>query len=155
MENIIVNSLDEMREIGLNIGKNLKGSEIILLRGNLGAGKTHLTKFIGEGMGIKDYITSPSFALLNIYEGDIALYHFDAYRLEEDIDTELLGFDDYIYSEGVSIIEWPDRMMDIIPNEYLEIRIDYGKNDQERVLYLEGYGQKYEDIIRKMDIWRF
>lgn len=130
---IKINGLDELREFGVKIGKNLKGGEVILLRGDMGAGKTHLTKFIGEGMGIDEYITSPTFALLNIYEGRVPLYHFDTYRLEDGVDLDLLGFDEYIYSDtGVSIIEWPERIEGLLPDDTLDIFIETtGKNTRD------------------------
>lgn len=123
MIKIEIKDIEDMKKFGLGLGQNLRGSEVVLLRGDLGAGKTHLAQFIGKGMGIEDYITSPSFALLNIYEGPIDLYHIDAYRLDQGADLEDLGFEDYIYSQGVSLIEWPDRIRDILPEDHMAIEI--------------------------------
>lgn len=145
-----IKSLVEMEKFGKTLGENLSGGEIICLNGNLGAGKTNLTKFIGEGMGISDYITSPTFALLNIYEGRINLYHFDAYRLEDDIDVEELGFDDYFYSDGVCVVEWPENIRRILPKETLEINITNG-DFEERILEIStDYYEKYESVLENI-----
>ena len=118
-----IQNIMEMKDLGNKIGRSLKGGEVICLVGDLGAGKTHLTKFIGEGMGIDEYITSPTFAILNIYEGKIHLNHFDMYRLEEDVEFEDLGFDDYLFSDDVNIIEWPERIKKYLPKSLINIEI--------------------------------
>lgn len=134
MQKIIINSIEEMRKFGNFLGSTLKGGEVISLNGDLGAGKTHLTKFIGEGMGITDYITSPTFSILNVYNGEIDLYHFDTYRLNDVDDFDSLGFDDYIYSDEVSIIEWSELIEEYLPKNRLEIFIEKGVGDSERIL---------------------
>lgn len=147
MKKIIINSIKEMRKFGNTIGKALKGGEIICLRGDLGAGKTHLTQFIGEGMGIDDYITSPSFALLNIYDGEINLNHFDAYRLEGEEDFYDLGFEEYLFSNDVNIIEWPDVIYELLPENPLNIYIEKGEGEI-RLLRIETENkEKYQEIL--------
>lgn len=133
MNIININDINEMKKFGIKLGSRIKGSEVILLEGDLGAGKTHLTKFIAQGMGIDDYVTSPSFALLNIYQGPVNIYHFDAYRLDDDEDLDNLGFDEYIYSDGVSIIEWPQKLGPILPKDTLEIKIQKTGEESRRL----------------------
>lgn len=147
MKTIKIDSLEELKKIGNKIGENLKGGETICLVGDLGAGKTHLTKFIGQGMGIEDYITSPTFAILNIYEGKIQLNHFDTYRLEGEVDFDELGFDDYLFSNDVNIVEWPEKISEILPKDLLNIEIEkLGENS--RLLKIETNNEeKYNHIM--------
>lgn len=99
-------------EYGKKFGKSLKGGEVILLSGELGSGKTSFTKGIAMGLDIEESVTSPSFAIMNIYQGKICLYHFDFYRIEDDSEMEDL-LEDYIYrKEGVSVIEWGEKIID-------------------------------------------
>lgn len=147
MKSIKINSLQEMKEIGIKIGRALKGGETICLIGDLGAGKTHLTKYIGEGMGIEDYITSPTFAILNIYEGKIKLNHFDTYRLEGVVDFDDLGFDDYLFSEDVNIVEWPERIEAILPKSLFKIEIQKDGDNSRILNFSTNDKKKYKHIL--------
>ncbi|MFB0972784.1 MAG: tRNA (adenosine(37)-N6)-threonylcarbamoyltransferase complex ATPase subunit type 1 TsaE [Tissierellia bacterium] len=150
MEKILINSIDEMKRLGNVIGKSLVGGETICLRGDLGAGKTHLTQFIGEGMGIDDYITSPTFALLNIYDGKINLNHFDTYRLEGEEDFQRLGFEDYLFSNDVNIIEWPDTIYELLPEEPLNIDIKKGEGEIRIININTNNEKKYKYILESI-----
>ena len=120
-----VNSVDQTTAIGLELGKILKSGDIICLTGDLGTGKTHITKGIAKGLGIDDHITSPTFTIVNEYDsGRLKLYHFDVYRVSDPDEIYAIGFDDYIFSDGVSVIEWANYIEDILPNEYLHIHIE-------------------------------
>lgn len=151
MEKILINSIDEMKRLGNVIGKSLVGGETICLRGDLGAGKTHLTQFIGEGMGIDDYITSPTFALLNIYDGEINLNHFDTYRLEGEEDFLRLGFEDYLFSDDVNIIEWPDIIYEILPKDTLDIDIKKGEDETRIISINTNNEKKYKYILESIE----
>ena len=99
-------------EFGKKFGKSLAGGEVILLSGELGSGKTSLTKGIAMGLDIEESVTSPSFAIMNIYQGKLCLYHFDFYRIEDESEMEDL-LEGYIYSkEGVTVIEWGEKIID-------------------------------------------
>lgn len=150
MKNIKINSLEEMKDFGVKLGKLLKGSETICLYGNLGAGKTHLTKFIGEGMGIEDYITSPTFSILNIYEGKINLNHFDIYRLDGDVEFEELGFDEYLFSDDVNIIEWPEIIKEYLPKSIIEIHIEKPTEDTRELIITTTDNKKYKYIMENI-----
>src|SRR5690554_1076412 len=115
MVRIVLKGLKETKEFGEKLGKLLEGGDLLSLTGDLGAGKTTLTKSIGIGLGISDYITSPTFTLINEYKGRVRLYHFDVYRLEDEEDLLDLGYEDYFYSNGVTIVEWGDKIEDILP----------------------------------------
>lgn len=145
-----IQNIMEMKDLGNKIGRSLKGGEVICLVGDLGAGKTHLTKFIGEGMGIDEYITSPTFAILNIYEGKIHLNHFDMYRLEEDVEFEDLGFDDYLFSDDVNIIEWPDRIKKYLPKSLINIEIKTLGEEKRQVNITTNYDEKYKYILESL-----
>jgi tRNA threonylcarbamoyladenosine biosynthesis protein TsaE len=119
----IVDSVDKTMNIGKKIGSLANSGDIICLTGDLGSGKTHLTKGIAEGLGISDHITSPTFTIVNEYEGRIKLYHFDVYRVNDPDEISAIGFDEYIFGEGVSVIEWSNYITELIPEEYISINI--------------------------------
>jgi tRNA threonylcarbamoyladenosine biosynthesis protein TsaE len=146
----ILRSLEDTKEFGIKLGNALKPGDILCLNGDLGAGKTTLTKSIGRGLGVEDYITSPTFALINEYEGKFPVYHFDTYRLEEIEEIDDLGFDEYIYGKGVSIIEWADKIEKALPREKMIIEIKKGKEENERILSIKGFGNRYEEIIEEL-----
>lgn len=126
---------------------------LITLNGELGAGKTRFSKALGENLGIKQNITSPTFNILKCYfDGKLPLYHIDAYRLE-DIKQDL-GFEEYIEGDGVCLIEWSIFIEYLLPEEYLNIEI-YILEDDKRKFVIEAKGSKYEDIIKEIvDVWK-
>lgn len=134
MLEIIVHSVEETMSLGKKIGERAKSGDIICLMGDLGTGKTHITKGIAEGLGISDHITSPTFNIVNEYDGRLKLYHFDVYRVNDPDEIAAIGFDEYIFGDGVSIIEWANYIEDLIPEESLKITIeklpDQGENSR-------------------------
>lgn len=152
MVRIVLKGLKETEEFGEKLGSILKPGDIISLTGDLGAGKTTLTKSIGKGLGVEDYITSPTFTLINEYKGRLNLYHFDVYRLEGPIDLYDLGFEEYIYSNGVSIIEWGDKIEEILPEERINIQIEKSVELDERIIYLYGEGERFKQLIKELNI---
>ena len=137
----IIKDLKETEKLGIKIGKLCKENTIITLAGDLGAGKTTLTKSIANGLGVTKTVNSPTFTICKIYQGHLPLYHFDAYRLEGS--DEDLGFEEMIDGDGVAIIEWPQFISYIIPNECLKISIKIVQEDQ-REFEFEAIGSKYE-----------
>lgn len=144
---IEVNSLKQTKKLGLVFAKYLMAGMCILLEGDLGAGKTTFTKAIAKGLKISDNVNSPTFTILKIYEGDIPLYHIDAYRLE-GINQDL-GFEEYFEGDGVCIIEWASFIAEQLPLEYLKIKISNGE-DENRVFEFEGMGNRYLEIIERL-----
>lgn len=122
-------SSEETIEIGKKIGSLLKKGDILAMQGTLAAGKTTITKGIAESLGVTDVITSPTFCLISEYEGKIPLYHFDVYRLEGSEDFINLGAEDMIYGDGVSIIEWSEKIMDELPSSTIIIRLETDSSD--------------------------
>ncbi|WMJ79635.1 tRNA (adenosine(37)-N6)-threonylcarbamoyltransferase complex ATPase subunit type 1 TsaE [Clostridium sp. MB40-C1] len=120
----IVNSVEDTMALGLQIGERVHKGDIICLIGDLGTGKTHITKGIAQGLQIEDYITSPTFNIVNEHEGRIKLYHFDVYRVNDPDEIEAIGFDEYIFGDGVSVIEWANYIEELIPYDHLRITIE-------------------------------
>jgi len=124
---IITKSEEETLRVGLRVGERLKMGDVINLNGELGAGKTHITKGIAKGLGVDDYITSPTFIIVNQYEGRIPLYHFDVYRINDIDEMHEIGFEEYLYGNGVCIVEWGSMVEELLPDS--AIRIDINKID--------------------------
>ncbi|QTQ15156.1 tRNA (adenosine(37)-N6)-threonylcarbamoyltransferase complex ATPase subunit type 1 TsaE [Treponema parvum] len=116
-------SSEKTVEFGKKIASYLKKGDIIALQGPLAAGKTTLTKGIAEGLKVKDTITSPTFCIISEYEGSMPLYHMDVYRLDGAQDFINLGIDDMLYGNGVSIIEWSEKIMEELPKKTIVIRL--------------------------------
>jgi tRNA threonylcarbamoyladenosine biosynthesis protein TsaE len=108
---------------------------VIALIGDLGTGKTTLTKAIAEGLGVTEIVTSPTFAVIKEYaSGRMPLYHFDVYRLGGAEDMYALGFEEYFYGNGLTVVEWADRIEELLPKNAIIIRLDYGQNENERAV---------------------
>lgn len=152
MVKIVLKGLEETEEFGKKLGSLLQAGDLISLTGDLGVGKTTLTKSIGLGLGVADYITSPTFTLINEYRGRVMLYHFDVYRLEGADDLLDLGYEDYFYSNGVTIVEWGDKIENILPEERININIEKGKELDERIVTLSGKGERFEKIVRELNL---
>ena len=132
------NSADETIELGEKIGRLLKKGDIIAMQGTLAAGKTTITKGIAKALGITDTITSPTFCLISEYYGTMPLYHFDVYRLEGTEDFINLGADDMLYGDGVSIIEWSEKIMEELPSRTIILRLT-PQEDGSRLIEIENW----------------
>lgn len=118
-------SREDTLRIGEQIGQRAKAGDIYALHGDLGVGKTVLTKGLAKGLGIEEPVNSPTFTILQIYTtGRLPLYHFDVYRIEDPEEMEEVGFDDYIFGQGVSIIEWPEKIEEILPEGVTHVTIE-------------------------------
>jgi tRNA threonylcarbamoyladenosine biosynthesis protein TsaE len=122
---IISNSSDETFSLGRTLGEKLEEKSVVALYGDLGAGKTIFAKGIAAGLGIIGDITSPTFSLMEIYEGEIMLYHFDLYRIEDQNEFTNLSFEEYWEGDGVSVIEWPEIAENILPPKRINVHIEY------------------------------
>ena len=149
----IVTTVDETFKIGELIGTLVNSGDIICLIGDLGTGKTHLTKGIAKGLEIEDHITSPTFTIVNEYKGRLRLYHFDVYRVNDPDEISAIGFDEYIFSDAVSIIEWANYIEELIPSYNLTITIkklpEFG--DDYRKIDIQ-YSDKRYDYIKEIKI---
>lgn len=123
------NSPEETFEIARQLGQQAKPGEIYCLSGDLGVGKTVFSQGFGCGLGITEDINSPTFTILQTYEsGKIPLYHFDVYRLGDAAEMEEIGYDDYLFGEGVCLIEWAERIREILPADRKNVRIEKALN---------------------------
>lgn len=146
--NIITNSSEKTIELGKKIGSFLKPSDVILLDGDLSAGKTTFTKGIGEALGITRVINSPTFTIVKSYSGKYKLYHMDLYRLDglgNDFDLY-----EYFESDGICIVEWPYQVSDLLPQEYLKINIKR-LDETKREFSFEAHGSRYEELLGEIE----
>jgi len=151
IKTIITHSPEETIELGARIAKHLDKGSFVALEGDLGSGKTMLTKGLAKGLGVQDhlYVNSPSFVIIKEYHGEVDLFHFDVYRLDERHFLDTLDHKRYFYGEGVTVVEWADKIRDELPGEYLEIIIAHaGKT--ERQFKLKAYGDKYSEVIKEL-----
>ena len=128
MEIFGTNSYEETQKIEADSADTLKGGEVIAMYGDLGAGKTAFTQGLAKALGIKQHVTSPTVTIVNEYQGRLMLYHFDVYRIADPEEMYEIGYDEYIESDGVCIIEWAELIEDILPDEYIKVTIL--KNDE-------------------------
>jgi len=149
---LITNSTDETIELAERLAARLKGGDVIALIGDLGAGKTVFVKGLAKGLGIPHhlYVNSPSFVILKEYHGRLDLYHFDVYRLDFKDFADTVDHERYFYGNGVSVIEWADKVTDILPEEYLEIRISQA-GESKREFVFKAFGERYEKLTRKLE----
>lgn len=148
---IISHSVKDTLGIGRKIGKYLQKGDIICMFGQLGSGKTVLTKGIALGLGIKkNKVISPSFVLIRQHtQGKLPLFHFDLYRLKDPEDIIRLGYEEYLYDSVVTVIEWADRLEYLLPKEFLKVELSV-KDNAQRLFKFVAFGEHYEEILRKI-----
>ncbi len=148
MEKYFVSASNEQTiQIGQTLGKYLKPGDVVLLIGDLSAGKTTITKGIGQAIGVKKIINSPTFTIVKEYRGKFPLYHLDLYRLDglnQDFDLE-----EYIEGDGLCVIEWPYQVKEILPKEYLEIFLERLDQNNRRIK-ISSHGKRYDEVIEKL-----
>ena len=129
-------SPNETRALGRRLAERLQAGDVLLLYGDLGAGKSEMTRGIAEGLGVSGPVTSPSFTILNVYEdGCIPLYHFDWYRLESAEELYEMGMDEYLGGDGIAVVEWPTQCPEAIPETHLAVKLKpIGENEREIIL---------------------
>ena len=149
MLTIVTRSVEETVALGERLGLLVRPGDFVALTGELGSGKTQFVRGIAAGLGLDPSVpvTSPTYTFLNSYSGRLLLNHFDLYRLTGDQDVIDLGFEEYFYGDGVSIVEWADRLLNLLPGERISIAFDYLDENARRITF-EPHGEKYEEIIR-------
>ena len=141
---MITKSAAETRALGEKLAARLRPGDVLLLEGDLGAGKSELTRGIAKGLGVAETVTSPSFTILNVYEsGRYPLYHFDWYRLESSEELYELGMDEFLGGDGIAVVEWPGRCPDAVPEGAVRIRMT-AAGDNERIIESEEWDLENE-----------
>jgi tRNA threonylcarbamoyladenosine biosynthesis protein TsaE len=151
LQEITSKSVGATYRFGKALGKLLGPGDLVAFTGDLGAGKTCCIQGIADGLGIQErgIVTSPTFTLIQEYQGRIPMYHFDVYRFTHEDEIHDLGYEEYFYGEGVTVIEWAERITAFLPTEYLAIHLHVA-TDQTRCIQLRAYGERYEHVIRSL-----
>lgn len=140
-------SSQETQSIGEKIGRCLVSGQVMALCGDLGAGKTCLVQGIARGLQVLDrYIPSPTFTIMNEYQGRLPLYHFDVYRLVGPEEMEALGYEEFFYGEGVTVIEWAEKIAPLLPQDHLRVFL-FSHSPKIRKLSFESYGEKSGNLL--------
>lgn len=137
---------EELIKWGQRLGSLLQEQDVLVLTGDLGAGKTTFTKGLAQGLGIKQMIKSPTYTIVREYEGRLPLYHLDVYRIGEDPDS--IDLDDFLFGEGVTVIEWGELLADSLPDDYLKLTLV--KKDDGRELVFESQGRRSQELLEEL-----
>jgi tRNA threonylcarbamoyladenosine biosynthesis protein TsaE len=145
----LTHSPQETMQLGKILGELLVPGDVVALIGDLGAGKTTLAKGIASGAGVEDEgdVTSPTFVLVNEYQGRFPVYHADLYRLQEAHEAEDLGWEEFIFGDGISLMEWAEKIPEILPEDRIEIRISW-LSAEERKFMITGRSAQTKNIVR-------
>jgi tRNA threonylcarbamoyladenosine biosynthesis protein TsaE len=151
LQSVVTHSEDETSALGRRLGRLLKAGDFIALVGELGTGKTRFIQGVAAAMEVDpaEPVTSPTYAILHIHDGRRPLYHFDLYRLDGDDDVAQLGFSEYFYGDGVSLVEWADRLHGEMPAERLTITFSHLGNEERRIDFA-AFGKRYAEILMNL-----
>lgn len=133
-------------QLAQTLGRHLKAGDIVCLTGDLGSGKTTFAKGIAKGLKVDPrQVNSPTFVLMNIYQGKMPLFHFDLYRMEDAEEILNLGYEEFFYDEGVTVVEWAERLQGFMPRGCLHVEMIH-KGESERSIKIEAVGKRYENF---------
>lgn len=138
---------NELMDYGFQLGQVFQTQDVLVLTGDLGAGKTTFTKGLARGLDISQMIKSPTYTIVREYEGRLPLYHLDVYRIGEDPDS--IDLDDFLFGEGVTVIEWGELLGDSLPDDYLKLEIL--KKDEGRELVFEAHGSRSQALLASFE----
>ena len=149
--NLLSTSSSQTTQTAQTLAKYLKPGDILCLSGDLGSGKTTFVKGLAQRLKVKSsQVSSPTFVLMNIYEGSLPLYHFDLYRLDDIKEMRAIGCEEFFYGQGISVIEWADKLKDLRPREYLDIHFAH-QGDNERGIHISAHGKQYDLVMHKVE----
>ncbi len=154
MLEIITKSTEETLRLGTILGSLLQKGDVIGLFGDLGTGKTVFTQGIARGLKVEDYVTSPTFTLINEYSGSLPLFHFDVYRLDDPEELLELGYEEYFFGEGVTVIEWAEKIEDYLPPGYLAVNFSKTGDvqlDHRLLRFGPPKGKRYEGLMEELN----
>jgi tRNA threonylcarbamoyladenosine biosynthesis protein TsaE len=151
VKTVTTNSPEETIELAARLSRSLDEGDFIALEGDLGAGKTVFVKGVAKGLGVEDhrYVNSPSFVIMREYRGEKSLYHFDVYRLEGRDFCETVEYEQYFYDKGITVVEWAEKIKDLFPDQYLEIRISH-EDLTKRRLDFSARGERFKNILESL-----
>ena len=147
---LVSRSPEQTQRLGIRLGELAEAGDVFLLTGNLGSGKTCLTQGVAWGLGVKEYAFSPSFVIIREYHGRLPLYHIDFYRLDRIQEIADLGLDEYLYGNGICVVEWAEKGIAVLPKEHLFINLSY-ISDTERSISLEPKGNRYTELMKSLN----
>lgn len=135
MKEILTDSAEKTMEFASFLARGLKPGDIVALVGELGTGKTVFVKGLAKGLGVREheYVNSPTFVIVKEYRGRVDLYHFDVYRLDEKSFCDTMDYERYFYGQGVTVIEWADKVASELPEKYLEVKIEHAGGDKRKI----------------------
>lgn len=138
MKRIQIDSEEQLKEVAEALLESLDGRTVVALRGEMGAGKTTLIRSVAEALGAEDQVTSPTFALVNQYEGANGerIFHFDFYRIERPEEAFDMGYEEYFYSDGLCLVEWPEKVEELLPDDVMKVTITPTSNTR-RVITID------------------
>jgi len=146
---MVTHSAERTRKLGIRLGELAEAGDVLLLVGTLGAGKTCLTQGIAQGLGIDEHVVSPTFMLRREYQGRLPLYHIDFYRLERIEEVASLGLDDYLYGNGVCVVEWAEKGFAALPSEHLLVEMEHLAPSKRKLTFLPK-GSRYVEMLSKL-----
>lgn len=148
---LTTNSSDETEQLGVKVGALLQPGSFVALRGDLGGGKTCFTRGLVASLAPQSahLVSSPTYAIMNCYPGNSPVYHFDFYRLTGDDDIAELGFEELFYGDGVSVAEWSERLVELMPTDVLTLLFEYSTNDQ-RLITITSSGKKSGIVLEHL-----
>jgi len=147
---IITKSPEETKNLGKEVSKLTKPGDLLAFYGELGAGKTCFIQGISQGLKVKDYVTSPSFTIINEYQGKIPIYHFDLFRLNNAEEILEFSYEEYFYGEGLTVIEWAEKIEQLLPKEHLEIEIKF-KDRYQRTISFIPQGDRFNKFLEELN----
>ncbi len=137
--------------LGERLGSLAEPGDLLCVNGELGAGKTVLAKGVARGLGVREAVTSPTFTLINEYKGRLPFYHLDAYRLSNALEMADLGCEEYFYGSGVTLVEWAERVAEILPPERLDIQIEnVPRSENARKIIFLPRGERYRRLTEEL-----
>lgn len=154
MKKYISSSIEETKSFGKLLANYLNKGDVVILNGDLGAGKTALVNGVASFWGKENDVSSPTFTIVNeiVLNNDLSLFHFDVYRLEDEDEFYAIGGEEY-FDKGITFMEWGNTIKNALPNDYLEIQIDKDNNDENiRLFSFIPHGKHYEDLVERINL---
>lgn len=143
-------SVEETRELAESLASLARAGDVVVLAGDMGAGKTAFAQGYARGLGVEDRVTSPTFTLVHVYEGRLTIHHLDVYRLDSIGEALDLGLPEMLDDGGVVLVEWGDAILPVLPHDHLEVRLTFGAGDDDRRLVLRPVGSAWAPRVEPM-----